>query len=367
MKAVVHILGARPNFIKAAPLIKRIEKERLRNIVIHTGQHFDYNMSQQFLDELGIPKIDYNLGISGGSHTEQISKIMIASQKILKQINPDLVFVYGDVNSSLAAALASKKLDLKLAHVESGLRSFDRGMPEEVNRIIIDSISDLHFVTCKDALVNLENEGIKYNNCYFVGNTMIDTLVEFNTKFDDSQVIKSLGLIEKEYALITLHRPSNVDNKIELKALMNVLIRITGLIKCIFVIHPRTKKNLIKFGLYNNYKNLEDFMIIDPLGYIDFMCLQKKSRLVITDSGGVQEESSFFNIPCLTIRENTERPITIKNGTNTLVGSNYEDIYEYVRNVNYNVRSDIELWDGKSSDRILNILRELKFKFNDSD
>ena len=224
MKAVVHILGARPNFIKAAPLIKRIQKERLRNIVIHTGQHFDYNMSQQFFDELGIPKIDYNLGISGGSHTEQIAKIMIACQKLLKQINPDLVFVYGDVNSSLAAALVSKKLDLKLAHIESGLRSFDRSMPEEVNRIIIDAISDLHFVTCKDALVNLQNEGIKSNNSYFVGNTMIDALVEFNAKFDDSQVIKSLGLIEKEYALITLHRPSNVDNKIELKALMNVLI-----------------------------------------------------------------------------------------------------------------------------------------------
>ena len=325
-------------------------------------------MSQQFFDELGIPKIDYNLGISGGSHTEQIAKIMIACQKLLKQINPDLVFVYGDVNSSLAAALVSKKLDLKLAHIESGLRSFDRSMPEEVNRIIIDAISDLHFVTCKDALVNLQNEGIKSNNSYFVGNTMIDALVEFNAKFDDSQVIKSLGLIEKEYALITLHRPSNVDNKIELKALMNVLIKITGLIKCIFVIHPRTKKNLIKFGLYNSYKNLEDFMLIDPLGYIDFIKTQKVCYFSrITGSGGVQEESSFFNIPCLTIRENTERPITIKNGTNTLVGSNYEDIYDYVRDVNHNVRSDIELWDGKSSDRILNILRELEFKFNYSD
>jgi len=359
-KVVLHVVGARPNFIKASPLIKQMENNEFQNILVHTGQHFDYNMSQQFFNELEIPKPDYNLGINRGSHTEQTAKIMIAFEKVLKNINPDLVVVYGDVNSCLAAALVAKKTHLKVAHIEAGLRSFDRSMPEEINRIITDSISDLHFVTCKDALVNLENEGVNMDNCYFVGNTMIDSLVEFNEKFDTSSVLKKFNLTKKGYALITLHRPSNVDDKNELLKLMDALVEISELIKCIFVIHPRTKSNLCRFGLYEKYDKLDSLRIIEPLGYIDFLSLQKNSKLVITDSGGVQEETTFFKIPCLTVRENTERPITIKNGTNTLVGSNYEDIYQYVRKINYSVNPDIELWDGKSSERIVDIIDALE-------
>jgi UDP-N-acetylglucosamine 2-epimerase (non-hydrolysing) len=232
-------------------------------------------------------------------------------------------------------------------------------MPEEINRIITDSISDFHFITSREALVNLQNEGINNENCYFTGNTMIDSLVKFNEKFDNSSILKRLNLVEKEYALITLHRPSNVDKKAEIKRLMDALVKVTEIIQCVFVIHPRTKNNLCKFGLFARYNKIESLQIIEPLGYIDFMSLQKNSKLVITDSGGVQEESSFLNIPCLTIRENTERPITIIKGTNTLVGSNYEDIYQYIRNINYSINSDIELWDGKSSERIVDIIDEL--------
>lgn len=359
VRKVIHIVGARPNFIKAAPLIKQMNNRNFHTNLLHTGQHFDQNMSQYFFDELKIPKPDYNLGASGGSHAEQIAEIMIGCEKVFIEVKPDLVIVYGDVNSCVAAALVAKKMHLRVAHIEAGLRSFDRDMPEEINRIITDSISDFHFTTCKDALVNLENEGVNMDNCYFAGNTMIDSLVEFNNKFDNSSVLQKVNLIENKYALITLHRPSNVDDKNELLKLMDALVETSELVKCIFVMHPRTKRNLCKFGSYEKYRKLDSLKIIEPLGYIDFMCLQKNAKLIITDSGGVQEESSFFNIPCLTIRENTERPITIRNGTNTLVGSNYENIYEYVRNINYNVNSDIELWDGKSSERIVNIIAEV--------
>ena len=362
MRVVVHVVGARPNFIKAAPLIKCMEKADFQNILVHTGQHYDRNMSQQFFEELNIPKADFNLNASRGSHAVQTANIMIECEKVFLEHSPDLVVVYGDVNSSVAAALVAKKLHLKVAHIEAGLRSFDRSMPEEINRIITDSISDIHFVTCSDALVNLKNEGIKAENCYFVGNTMIDSLVEFNEKFDNSSVLQKLSLTEKEYALITLHRPSNVDDKNELLQLMERLVKVGELLKCVFVMHPRTKNNLCKFGLYERYEKLDSLKIIEPLGYIDFMFLQKNSKLVITDSGGVQEESSFFRVPCLTVRDNTERPITIKKGTNTLIGSNYEDICNYVRNMNYNVTSNIELLDGKSSERISSILGEIEFK-----
>ncbi len=360
MRVVVHVVGARPNFIKAAPLIKCMEKGGFQNILVHTGQHYDRNMSQQFFEELNIPKADFNLNVCRGSHAVQTANIMIECEKVFLEHSPDLVVVYGDVNSSVAAALVAKKLHLKVAHIEAGLRSFDRSMPEEINRIITDSISDIHFVTCRDALVNLRNEGIKAENCYFVGNTMIDSLVEFNEKFDTSSVLKKFNLTKKGYALITLHRPSNVDDKNELLKLMDALVEISELIKCIFVIHPRTKSNLCRFGLYEKYDKLDSLKIIEPLGYIDFLSLQKNSKLVITDSGGVQEETTFFKIPCLTVRENTERPITIKNGTNTLVGSNYEDIYQYVRKINYRVNQDIELWDGKSSERIVDIIDALE-------
>ena len=357
----IHIVGARPNFMKVAPLLRLMDKEQDFNItLVHTGQHYDNKMSGTFFSNLEIQKPNYNLNVGSGTHAEQTAKIMVSFEKVCYKISPELIVVVGDVNSTMACTIVAKKLNIKVAHIEAGLRSFDRSMPEEINRIITDSISDLHFVTCKDALVNLENEGVNMDNCYFVGNTMIDSLVEFNEKFDTSSVLKKFNLTKKGYALITLHRPSNVDDKNELLKLMDALVEISELIKCIFVIHPRTKSNLCRFGLYEKYDKLDSLRIIEPLGYIDFLSLQKNSKLVITDSGGVQEETTFFKIPCLTVRENTERPITIKNGTNTLVGSNYEDIYQYVRKINYSVNPDIELWDGKSSERIVDIIDALE-------
>lgn len=362
MKKVIHIVGARPNFIKAAPLIKKMNKLYIDNLVVHTGQHYDHNMSQQFFNELNIPEPDYNLGAGGGSHATQTANIMIGCERVFAEHNPDLVIVYGDVNSCVAATLVATKMHLdghcktKVAHIEAGLRSFDRNMPEELNRMVTDSISDLYFVTCEDAMVNLKNEGVDESKCHFVGNTMIDSLVEFNDKFDTSNILPTLNLSKKDYALVTLHRPSNVDDKHHLIEMMDSMVEVSKLVKCVFPIHPRTRSNLSKFGLYDKYRSIDSLIITEPLGYVDFMCLQKNSKLIITDSGGVQEESSFFNVPCLTLRENTERPITIKDGTNLLIGTNYTEIYNYVKNIDYNIKSNIKLWDGCSSDRIIKVL-----------
>jgi len=357
MKRVIHIVGARPNFIKAAPLVKCMSKSNIQNLVVHTGQHYDHNMSQQFFDELNIPKPDYNLGVGGGSHAKQTADIMIGCEEVFLKELPDCVIVYGDVNSCVAAALVAKKLHIRVVHIESGLRSFDIKMPEEVNRIITDSISDILFVTCQDGVDNLLNEGIM-DNVYLVGNTMIDSLVEFQSKFDSSDILSTLGIQSNEYILSTLHRPSNVDNKDNLIELMDSMRSIAKNDNVVFPIHPRTKHNLQKYKLFDFYNNIDTLNMIDPLGYIDFMCLQKNAKLIITDSGGIQEESSFFNVPCLTVRDNTERPVTIQSGTNKLIGADYKNISSEVNIVNYNHTSNIDLWDGNSSKRILAIIQE---------
>jgi UDP-N-acetylglucosamine 2-epimerase (non-hydrolysing) len=364
VKKIIHIVGARPNFIKAAPLIKRMNDLDIINMVVHTGQHYDHNMSQQFFDELNIPKPDYNLGAGGGSHTTQTTNIMVGCERIFSEHKPNFVIVYGDINSCVAATLVASKMHLeglpkiKIVHVESGLRSYDRNMPEEINRVLTDSVSDVLFVTCQDALENLKKEGINDGKCYLVGNTMIDSLVELSGKFDKSKILETLNLDKKSYVLITLHRPSNVDTKENLKKMMDSLSLISDKMNCVFPIHPRTKNNLSKFGLYKKYDN-KKFKIINPLGYVDFMCLQKNSKLIITDSGGIQEESSFFNVPCLTMRENTERPITCTNGTNELVGLDIDKLVERISNVDLNKKSNIKLWDGKASNRIVKIMKGL--------
>tara|TARA_R110000851_G_scaffold155423_1_gene297830 strand:+ start:418 stop:1518 length:1101 start_codon:yes stop_codon:yes gene_type:complete len=364
MKKVIHIVGARPNFIKAAPLIKKMNTLDIVNMVVHTGQHYDHNMSQQFFDELNIPTPDYNLGAGGGSHTTQTSNIMIGCERIFSEHKPNFVIVYGDVNSCVAASIVASKMHLeglpkiKIIHIESGLRSYDRDMPEEINRILTDNISDILFVTCQDALDNLKQEGIDEEKCHLVGNTMIDSLVELNDKFDDSKILKTLNLKDKLYVLITLHRPSNVDTKDGLKKMMDSLSLISNQIDCVFPIHPRTKNNLSKFGLYEKY-NTDKFKIINPLGYVDFMCLQKNSKLVITDSGGIQEESSFFNVPCLTLRDNTERPITCIQGTNELVGTDLNKLIKKINTIDLNKKSNIELWDGNASSRIVKIMKRI--------
>tara|TARA_Y100000593_G_scaffold53909_1_gene100885 strand:- start:1204 stop:2295 length:1092 start_codon:yes stop_codon:yes gene_type:complete len=358
MKTIIHIIGARPNFIKASPLIKKMGKLKVKNLVLHTGQHYDENMSKVFFDELEIPSPDYNLNAGGGSHAKQTANIMIGCEKYFLENNPDLVIVYGDVNSCVAASLVASKMGIKIAHIESGLRSYDRNMPEEINRVLTDSISDFLFLTSEDALDNLVKEGISADKCFLVGNTMIDSLVEFENKFDSSDILYQLDLEKSTYSLITLHRPSNVDNKDDLKFMMDSIIKVSENIKCVFPIHPRTKNNLQKFDLYDKYNSLNNLKIINPLGYIDFMSLQKNAKFIITDSGGIQEESSYFGVPCLTSRDNTERPITIENGTNKLIGTEYQNISNEVSNIDYDIFTNIHLWDGYSSDRIIKILKE---------
>ena len=356
MTKIIHIIGARPNFIKAFPVVKNLSDAGFLNLVLHTGQHFDKNMSKVFFEDLEMPQPDLNLNIGHKSQCQQISEIIVGCEKYFSKEKPDLVFVYGDVNSSLAAAICANKMGIKIAHVESGLRSFDRDMPEEVNRTLVDSISDILFLTCKDALINLKKEGIDENKCYFVGNTMIDSLVNFSKKISNSNILNKLNLKKKEYALVTLHRPSNVDCKNNLKNIINSINDLSKSIQCVFPIHPRTQKLLKKHRLYN--PDVESVLFLKPLGYLDFMNLQKNSNFIITDSGGIQEESSFFNVPCLTLRDNTERPVTISNGTNYLIGSDPTKIRKKYKKIDYNRTSNIECWDGKSSSRIKNIIKK---------
>ena len=356
MFKIIHIIGARPNFIKAFPVVKNLSDAGFLNLVLHTGQHFDKNMSKVFFEDLEMPQPNLNLNIGHKSQCQQISEIIVGCEKYFSKEKPDLVFVYGDVTSSLAAAICANKMGIKIAHVESGLRSFDRSMPEEINRTLVDSISDILFLTCKDALNNLKKESVNSKKCYFVGNTMIDSLVSFSKKIHQSTILKDLNLTTKNYSLITLHRPSNVDNEKNLNAIIKELYSLSKSIGCIFPVHPRTKKLLENCELYNPKNN--SLLFVDSLGYLDFMNLQKNSKFIITDSGGVQEESSFFNIPCLTLRDNTERPITISDGTNHLIGSDPKNIRNHINKLDYNKTSKIKYWDGLSSSRITKIIKE---------
>lgn len=347
MKKIIHIIGARPNFIKAAPLIKQLNTYDVINLVLHTGQHYDKNMSDVFFEDLEIPKPNFMLSTGGGSHTKQTAKMMIDIEEVFVKEKPNMVIVYGDVNSCIAATLVASKLHLdydidkiEIVHVESGLRSNDRTMPEELNRLVTDDLADHLFVTCEDVYDELKRIGRE--NIYFTGNTMIDSLVQLQHKFDESTILDDLGL--DEYCLITLHRPYNVDTKDRLKRLMDTIIELNKKTKVVFPIHPRTRNKLQQFGLLEEIEQLD--ILIEPQGYIDFMCLQKNAKFIVTDSGGIQEESSFFNVPCLTARDNTERPITITQGTNRLIGTNYENILNEVDNIDYGRKSTIKNWDG---------------------
>ena len=360
MKPKIHlIVGARPNYIKANPVyhsLNQLNKFEIK--LINTGQHYDENMSKIFIHELGMKKPDINLEVGSGFHGEQTGKILSLYEKILVEDKPNMIIVFGDVNSTIACSLAAAKLGIPIAHVESGLRSFDWGMPEEINRVLTDKLSTLLFTTSTEAKENLINEGISEKNIHFVGNTMIDSLIEFQNIFEESEIRKDLDL-EDDYALITMHRPSNVDNENNLKKLIRSIQKVSQKISCVFPIHPRTKKKLQSSKLYNNLYTNKLIKLTDPIGYIDFMCLQMNARIIITDSGGIQEESTFFGIPCITVRENTERPITVSKGTNKLIGTEYDRIPEEVTSTmknNSNKHSIPSLWDGKSSERISKIL-----------
>ncbi len=345
----VHIVGARPNFMKAAPVIAALKSRQMPQRLVHTGQHYDRAMSEVFFEELEIPQPDANLGVGSGSHGVQTGNLMIELEREFTESRPRAVIVYGDVNSTIAAALVATKLGISVAHVEAGLRSFDRTMPEEINRVLTDAISDVLYVTSAEAMAHLANEGIDPNRMRFVGNTMIDTLLRLRPRFDSGKVLSSIG-VAGEYAVVTLHRPANVDSDDAARRLIDGLHRVADIVRVVLPLHPRGRDRLERLGL-EEHPNL---LIIDPLPYLAFMSLVSAAKLVLTDSGGIQEETTVLGVPCLTLRENTERPITISYGTNQLVGTDPNAI---VSAATAALGSHWEprcppLWDGKAGERI---------------
>ncbi len=348
--------------MKVAPIYKALAAtQRYKPILLHTGQHYDEKMSKIFFEELELPKPDIYLGVGSGSHAEQTAKIMIEFEKVLCKEVPDLVIVVGDVNSTLACSIVAAKLLVPVAHVEAGLRSYDRTMPEEINRLVTDSVSDLLFVSEPSGIYNLMKEGVPDEKVFFVGNVMIDSLVAHIDKANNSKILEQLNLTPKAYTLVTLHRPSNVDEKSSLEKILRIFEAISKKSKIVFPIHPRTKKMLEQFGLMEKVSGI-DVQLIEPQGYIEFLKLMKEAKLVITDSGGVQEETTVLQVPCLTMRENTERPITIEVGTNLLVGTDESEVIQAAMNVlNGKVKKGLipEKWDGRAAERIVAHLDEI--------
>jgi UDP-N-acetylglucosamine 2-epimerase (non-hydrolysing) len=352
---ILHVVGARPNFMKVAPLVAALfVKPGVTQVLVHTGQHYDYHMSQVFFEELDMPDPDEYLGVGSGTHAEQTARIMLAFEPVLLKHMPDWVVVVGDVNSTLACALVCAKVDVRLVHVEAGLRSRDRSMPEEINRLLTDQIADLLFTPSPDADMNLLHEGIDPARIHFVGNVMIDTLVKMLPRARLRKVMDRLELKRREYTLVTLHRPSNVDRPETLAEIMAALNALAHRQAVVFPVHPRTRLRLQQLGL-----DLGRVKLIEPLGYMDFLSLMDEASLVLTDSGGIQEETTYLGVPCLTVRTTTERPITITHGTNTLVESSCQAILDAVEAVERGKaipRPPIELWDGHAAERIAQVL-----------
>jgi len=378
---LIHLIcAARPNFMKIAPLYHALKKESWANpLIIHTGQHYDLNMSDAFFVDLGLPNPDINLGIGSGTHAEQTGKVMIAYEKVLMEQRPDLIIVVGDVNSTVACTLAASKISYKtintinssdttnttnrerplVAHLESGLRSFDRSMPEEVNRLATDVLADILWTPSHDADENLIKEGVSPDKIQRVGNIMIDSLEMLREKIEKQDVYGDFGLEAKGYGLVTLHRPSNVDDPEALRRLCKILVQIAKQIPLVFPIHPRTRKNLEQNQLLQIVENNKRLFLPDPLSYIRFMNMMFNCRFVITDSGGIQEETTYLGIPCLTLRPNTERPITISQGTNQLCEvKDLEEKAEAIISGRIPQANKIEYWDGKTADRIVEYLRK---------
>ena len=358
MNPVILVVGARPNFMKIAPIQKELDRRGIPNILLHTGQHYDDNMSKVFFDDLKMKKPDIYLGVGSGSHATQTAKVMVEFEEVCIKHNPSMVVVVGDVNSTLACSLVSAKLNIKCAHVEAGLRSFDREMPEEINRIVTDSICEILLTPSIDGDENLLNEGVSESKIHMVGNVMIDSLFSNLEIANNLDILTQYG-ISKDYALVTLHRPSNVDEKEVFSNIITALERLSNDIEFVFPMHPRTKKMAEKFDLYNRLESIPGMKITAPVGYLEFISLMSKSRLVLTDSGGLQEESTALGIPCLTIRENTERPITITQGTNQLVGTDTQKIIQYgIEALSGKGKAGKipKYWDGKTSSRIVDVL-----------
>ena len=361
---ILCVAGARPNFMKIAPLMRAFAAyPEIETMLVHTGQHYDRKMSELFFEELHIPKPDINLEVGSGTHAVQTAEIMRRFEPVLLEHRPDYVLVVGDVNSTIACGLVAVKLGIKLIHVEAGLRSFDRTMPEEINRILTDSISDILFVSEPSGEKNLLHEGIDPGKIHFVGNVMIDTLLTNREKAMRSSILTDMGLVPKGYVTVTLHRPANVDDPAVLKEIIEAFDHIQKQIPIMFPIHPRTRKNLANMGILGRIEQMPGLHLMEPVGYIDFLRLMSDSRIVITDSGGIQEETTILGVPCMTMRDNTERPVTLEQGTSRLVKRTTPSIIEAFEQCMHENGTDTripDLWDGQASERIAGILGNMQ-------
>ncbi|MFP4544474.1 MAG: non-hydrolyzing UDP-N-acetylglucosamine 2-epimerase [Candidatus Kapaibacterium sp.] len=364
MIKIISVVGARPNFMKVAPIHRELKKypEKFKHIIVHTGQHYDVNMSDAFFKDLEMPEPDFFLGVGSGSHAVQTAKIMTAFEEICEKEKPDLVLVVGDVNSTIACGITAVKMGIRLAHVEAGLRSFDRGMPEEINRVVTDAISSYAFITEESAAKNLKNEGFPEENIYFTGHPMIDSQKFALEKAEQSNIMQKLGVNSGEYALMTLHRPSNVDTSDRLLIFVELIEHIAKSRKIVLPLHPRTAKNIAAHGFKDRIEAIDKLILSEPLGYLDFLKLMKNSDFILTDSGGIQEESTALGKHCLTLRTTTERPVTVEIGTNYLIKPEKEEMLAAVNdmiNGERKIGSIPEKWDGKASERIVSIIDKL--------
>jgi UDP-N-acetylglucosamine 2-epimerase (non-hydrolysing) len=376
---VIQVVGARPNFMKVAPLHRAIQKlAGWTSKIVHTGQHFDAKMSDVFFTQLELPEPDFFLGIGGGSHTEVTAKIMVAFEKIVETEKPDLIIVVGDVTSTLACTLVAIKMGIKVAHVEAGLRSFDRTMPEELNRILTDSVADYLFVTEESGMQHLKNEGVADERVFFTGNVMIDSLVRYQEKAKTTTILEDLGLSTNDsrlvtaaerplstsdYIVMTMHRPANVDTEKGLQSILELIELSSQDTKIIFPIHPRTRAHMEKFGLADRLDQAKNLIMTEPLGYLEFIQLMSNATAILTDSGGIQEETTYLGVPCLTFRDSTERPITVTLGTNQLLSDlDPKKTYAALKEIlagKVKKGSIPPLWDGKAAERIAAKLAEI--------
>ncbi len=372
MIRIICVCGARPNFMKIAPIMDALRSNgNFQTLLVHTGQHYDENMSKSFFGELGLPEPNVNLEVGSASHAVQTARIMERFEPVVLDFKPDFVLVVGDVNSTIACGLVAVKLGVKLIHVEAGLRSFDRTMPEEVNRVLTDSISELLFVTEQSAIDNLKKEGVNPEKVHFVGNVMIDTLLANKEKAQRSDVLRRLGLSEREYGVITLHRPSNVDDVAMFGQIVAAFEEIEKELKLVFPIHPRTRNRIKDGELGGRIEAMKNLLLVEPLGYLDFLCLMSNAAVVLTDSGGIQEETTILGVPCMTLRKNSERPVTIAEGTNCLVEMTAQGIVKAYRRVRQSSENghvvrpkSPKLWDGRAAQRIVRIITAARSPLN---
>jgi UDP-N-acetylglucosamine 2-epimerase (non-hydrolysing) len=356
---VVSVVGARPNFMKIAPIAHVLGRHpEVRHVIVHTGQHYDANMSKVFFEDLEIPEPDIYLGVGSGSHAQQTARVMMAFEEVVRREKPDLVVVVGDVNSTLAATIVAAKLEVPVAHVEAGLRSFDRAMPEEINRIVTDAVADLLLTPSRDGDENLIKEGVDPSRIRFVGNVMIDSLLQFLPRAQATTALVDHQVAPGGYALVTLHRPSNVDDRETLAGLLRLFARIAERMPVLFPIHPRTRKMIEEFSLEPTVPGLR---LVEPVGYLEFLALEAGARVVLTDSGGIQEETTVLGVPCLTLRNNTERPVTVSHGTNRIVGQDPAVIWQAVDALLAApppAKRVPEYWDGHAAERIVDAILE---------